>query len=119
MRAARSNVAALYVDTFEPIEKLRLEIAGRYEDYSDFGNTSVGKLSARYEINDMFALRGTVSTGFRAPTMAEAYYSATNVGPTTAFVQMPPNAEATSLLGLGAVAAGEGDQLFGGLRGAR
>jgi len=47
-------------------------------------------------------LRGTVSTGFRAPTMAEAYYSATNVGPTTAFVQMPPNAEATALLGLGA-----------------
>jgi iron complex outermembrane receptor protein len=32
----------------------------------------------------------------------EAYYSATNVGPTTAFVQMPPNAEATALLGLGA-----------------
>ena len=97
------NVAAIYADvTFEPIEKLRLEVAGRYEDYSDFGNTSVGKLSARYEINDKFALRGTVSTGFRAPTMAEAYYSATNVGPTTAFVQMPPNAEATALLGLGA-----------------
>ena len=47
-------------------------------------------------------MRGTASTGFRAPTLAESYYSATNVGPTTAFVQMPPNAPATALLGLGA-----------------
>ena len=86
----------------KPIERLSLDLAGRYEDYSDFGDTTVGKLSARYEINDTFALRGTVSTGFRAPTLAEEYYSATNVGPTTAFVQMPPNAPATALLGLGA-----------------
>ena len=77
-------------------------IAGRYEDYSDFGDTTVGKFSARYELTDTLALRGTFSTGFRAPTLAEAYYSATNVGPTTAFVQMPPNAPATAILGLGA-----------------
>ena len=57
------------------------------------------------------------STGFRAPTLAESYYSATNVGPTTAFVQMPPNAPATALLGLGAgLQPGEVDQLLGGLR---
>ena len=86
----------------KPIDKLSLDLAGRYEDYSDFGDTTVGKLSARYEFTDAFALRGTVSTGFRAPTLAEEFYSATNVGPTTAFVQMPPNAPATGLLGLGA-----------------
>ncbi|MBC8026165.1 MAG: TonB-dependent receptor [Steroidobacteraceae bacterium] len=97
------DVTAAYVDVvFEPMEKLRLDIAGRYEDYSDFGDTTVGKLSARFEITDTFALRGTASTGFRAPTLAESYYSATNVGPTTAFVQMPPNAPATAILGLGA-----------------
>jgi iron complex outermembrane receptor protein len=62
----------------------------------------VAKLSTRYELTDSFALRGTFSTGFRAPTLAESYYSATNVGPTTAFVQMPPNAPATAILGLGA-----------------
>jgi iron complex outermembrane receptor protein len=56
----------------------------------------------RYELTDTFALRGTASTGFRAPTLAEEFYSATNVGPTTAFVQMPPNAPATALAGLGA-----------------
>ena len=97
------NVVAGYVDfLLKPVESLSLDLAGRYEDYSDFGDTVVGKLSARYELTDAFALRGTVSTGFRAPTLAEEFYSATNVGPTTAFVQMPPNAPATGLLGLGA-----------------
>jgi iron complex outermembrane receptor protein len=96
------DVSAVYVDVvISPLEALRLDLAGRYEDYSDFGDTTVGKLSARYELTDSFALRGTASTGFRAPTLAEAYYSATNVGPRTAFVQMPPNAPASALLGLG------------------
>jgi len=96
------DVVAAYLDVVvEPLSGLRLDLAGRYEDYSDFGDATVGKLSARYEITPSFALRGTVSTGFRAPTLAEEFYSATNVGPTTAFVQMPPNAEATALLGLG------------------
>jgi iron complex outermembrane receptor protein len=97
------DVKAAYVDfVISPLDKLRLDIAARYEDYSDFGDTTVGKLSARYEITDSIALRGTVSTGFRAPTLAEEFYSATNVSPNSAFVQMPPNAPATALLGLGA-----------------
>jgi iron complex outermembrane receptor protein len=97
------DVVAAYVDfVVEPLEGLRFDLAGRYEDYSDFGDATVGKLSARYEVSPSFALRGTISNGFRAPTLAEEYYSATNVGPTTAFVQMPPNAPASALLGLGA-----------------
>jgi iron complex outermembrane receptor protein len=97
----RDNIAA-YVDvSMEPLEGLRVGLAGRYEDYSDFGDTSVGKVTARYDFGPSFALRSTVSTGFRAPTLAEEYYSATNVGPTTAFVQMAPNAPAAALLGLG------------------
>ena len=96
------DVMAAYVDfVINPIEKLTLDLAGRYEDYSDFGDATVGKLSGRFEISDSFSLRGTVSTGFRAPTLAEEFYSATNVGPETAFVQMPPNAPATGILGLG------------------
>jgi iron complex outermembrane receptor protein len=97
------DVIGAYVDVaLHPVEALTINLAGRYEDYSDFGDTSVGKLSLRYELTDAWALRGTASTGFRAPTLAESYYSATNVGPTTAFVQMPPNAPATAILGLGA-----------------
>ena len=98
----RDNVAAFVDFSVEPIESLRVGLAGRYEDYSDFGDTTVGKVTARYDFGPTFALRSTISTGFRAPTLAEEFYSATNVGPTTAFVQMPPNAPATALLGLGA-----------------
>lgn len=98
----RDNVAA-YVDVaMEPMDGLRVGFAGRYEDYSDFGDTSVGKATVRYDFGPSVALRSTFSTGFRAPTLAESYYSATNVGPTTAFVQMAPNASAAALLGLGA-----------------
>jgi len=92
---------AVYVDLAgSPVEKLQLDLAGRYEDFSDFGNTTVGKLSARYDFTETFAVRGTFSTGFRAPTLAEEFYSATNVGPFSAFVQLPPNAPAAALVGI-------------------
>src|SRR6201999_673356 len=44
--------------------------------------------------------RGTLSTGFRAPTLQEEFYSATNTSPTTATVQLPPNSAAAALLGV-------------------
>ena len=47
------------------------------------------------------AVRGTVSNGFRAPTLAEEYYSSTNVTSTSASVQLPPNSPGGRLLGLG------------------
>ena len=50
-------------------------IAGRAEDYSDFGTTANGKLSARYDVAPWFALRGTVSTGFRAPSLQQQYFT--------------------------------------------
>jgi len=46
-------------------------------------------------------VRGTLSNGFRAPTLAEEYYSATNVTTTTAQVQLPPDSLGGKLLGLG------------------
>ena len=97
----RDNVA-VYVDlAASPIDHLQVDVAGRFEHFTDFGDTEVGKLTSRYDIIPELAVRGTVSTGFRAPTLAEEYYSATNVGPSTAFVQLPPNAAAARLLGLG------------------
>jgi iron complex outermembrane recepter protein len=92
---------AVYVDfAVSPVEKLLVDIAGRFEHFSDFGDTSVGKITSRYDFTSEFALRGTFSTGFRAPTLAEAYYSATNVSPSSAFVQLPPNSEAAKLVGI-------------------
>ena len=82
---------AVYADlAASPVENLKLDFAVRHEDFSDFGSADIAKLTGRYDFTPAFAVRGTVSSGFRAPTLAELYYSATNVSPTTAFVQLPP-----------------------------
>ena len=57
-------------------EKFSAGIAGRYEDYSDFGSQVSGKLSARYAFSDTVALRGTIASGFRAPSLAQQNYQA-------------------------------------------
>jgi iron complex outermembrane recepter protein len=94
------NNKSLYLDiAATPVESLKLDGAVRYEHYSDFGSNTSFKLNGRYDISDAFALRGTVATGFRAPTLAEEFYSATNVAPTSAFVQLPANSAAAKLLG--------------------
>lgn len=64
------NSKGLYIDIEGDVtEQLSFGIAGRYEHLSDFGNSTTGKFSARYAVvPDIFALRGTVATGFRAPT---------------------------------------------------
>ncbi len=95
------NNKSVYVDVSgSPIEKLKLDIAGRYENYSDFGSTRIGKITGRYDFTPQIAFRSTISNGFRAPTLAEQYYSATNVSPTSAFVQLAPNSPGAALVGV-------------------
>lgn len=89
-----------YIDvSANPIENWTVDVAGRYEHFSDFGGTTIGKLTTRYDFSPSFAIRGTASTGFRAPTLGESFYSATQVSPTMAIVQLPANSEASALLG--------------------
>jgi iron complex outermembrane receptor protein len=52
-------------------------VALRGEDYSDFGSAVTGKLSARYDFTESFALRGTASTGFRAPGLQQSFFTST------------------------------------------
>ncbi|MGH8251787.1 MAG: TonB-dependent receptor plug domain-containing protein [Steroidobacteraceae bacterium] len=64
---------AAYVDLeADVLPRLTLGIAGRVEDYSSFGSTTVGKVQARFEINDSIALRATASTGFHAPSPGQS-----------------------------------------------
>ena len=58
-------------------DKFSAGLALRYEDYSDFGTTTSGKVSARYAFSDAVALRGTVSTGFRAPSLQQQFFQST------------------------------------------
>jgi iron complex outermembrane receptor protein len=56
---------------------LRVGVAARTEDYSDFGGTLDGKLALRVQADPRFVLRGSVSTGFRAPSLGQSYFSST------------------------------------------
>ncbi|HHW4679959.1 MAG TPA: TonB-dependent receptor domain-containing protein, partial [Xylella taiwanensis] len=68
---------ALYAGLDGDLSKhLSAGIAGRFENYSDFGNETSGKLSARYALTDTVALRATVANGFRAPSLAQQHYQA-------------------------------------------
>ena len=58
-------------------DKLSGSAAVRHEHYSDFGDTTSVKGSARYAFTPAFALRGTASTGFRAPSLAQQFYAIT------------------------------------------
>lgn len=52
--------------------------AVRGESYSDFGETVTGKLAARYDFNDAFALRGSIQNGFRAPSLQQQFFATTS-----------------------------------------
>src|SRR5712671_3721281 len=54
------------------IPNLTMGIAGRFEHYASFGSTTLGKFQARFKATDWLALRGTVSTGFHAPTPGQS-----------------------------------------------
>jgi len=74
---SRTNVAG-YVDLeTTPLAKLLLGLAGRTEHYSDFGNTTTGKASGRFEFYPGYAIRGAIQTGFRAPSLAQEFFSST------------------------------------------
>jgi len=74
----RTAVGA-YVDLEANVtEKLLGSVAVRAEDYSDFGSNLSGKLSLRYDFTDSFALRGSVSNGFRAPSLQQQFFATTS-----------------------------------------
>ena len=68
---SRSNLG-VYVDVEADVnEALLLAVAGRFENYSDFGSNISGKLAVRYKIIDNFAVRGSFNRGFRAPSVSQ------------------------------------------------
>ena len=74
---SRNSVAA-YVDVETDLTaKLKTQAALRAEKFSDFGSTVTGKLAASYKIDEQLLLRGSGSTGFRAPSLQQIYFSST------------------------------------------
>lgn len=90
-----------YVDiNLRPVPELVLDGALRHEHYSDFGDATVWKITGRYDVAPEFAIRGTASTGFRAPTLAEEYYSGINVNTASILGIFPANSEGARFLGV-------------------
>ena len=106
-RECKSLSQAGYVDgEFNFTKEFMIDAAVRAGHYSDFGNTLSGKLAARYAITKNLAIRGSVATGFRAPSLAQIYYNntytnvqngkifdaviASNVSPVTRALGIPP-----------------------------
>ncbi|GAA5099054.1 TonB-dependent receptor [Chryseobacterium ginsengisoli] len=67
---------AIYGDvSYDLDKKLDVDLAGRFENYSDFGSTLNGKLAVRYEFIKNYAIRAAVGTGFRAPSLQQQYFN--------------------------------------------
>lgn len=73
------DAVGVYLDLEANVtDALLLSAAVRAENYSDFGDTVTGKLSARYDFSDMFAIRGSVQNGFRAPAPQQQFFATTS-----------------------------------------
>ena len=72
---SRTNLS-FYADTeYNFSDDFLVGLALRYENYSDFGSTFNYKLASRYKVNNDLTFRGSISTGFRAPSLAQLYYN--------------------------------------------
>ena len=72
-----SWAAYVELDT-DPLPGVTTTLAGRYENYSDFGSTWNGKFAARWEPIDGYAIRGAISNGFRAPSLHQQFFTTTS-----------------------------------------
>jgi len=77
----RSNIAVYGELEADVVENWTVALALRYEDFEDFGDTTNGKIATRLALTDTFAIRGSASTGFRAPTPGQS--NVTKVSTTT------------------------------------
>lgn len=73
----RDNIG-LYTDLEWQTERSLVGTALRFEDYSDFGNKLSGKIAARHKLSTDWTLRGSFSTGFRAPSLHQSFFNNTS-----------------------------------------
>ncbi len=97
---AHRTVLGGYIDlSLDVTDKWLVDAAARFENYSDFGFVNTYKLATRYKLADNFNLRGSISTGFRAPSLQQINFSNTNTtivnvpgqGPTLMYTKLSPN----------------------------
>jgi iron complex outermembrane receptor protein len=77
-KQSRTSIALYSDNELDITSKWLLTAAIRFENYSDFGSTLNYKFSTRYKVSDNFNLRASTSSGFRAPSMQQRFYTKTN-----------------------------------------
>ncbi|MBA8683729.1 TonB-dependent receptor plug domain-containing protein [Stenotrophomonas tumulicola] len=79
---ATRNSKAVYAGAATNVtSRWYLDAAARWEDHSDFGSVSTGRLTTRFDFTDTFGIRATVSNGFHAPSLGAQFYQATGSCP--------------------------------------
>ena len=104
VNASRNSIAAYADVEFNFTPQFMADAAVRFEDYSDFGSTTNGKLAMRYKVTDKIVLRASGSTGFRAPSLQQRYYANTATvfsdGVPNDVGVFPNNSRAAKLVGI-------------------
>lgn len=104
VNATRSAIAAYADGEFNFSKAFLIDGAARFENYNDFGSNVSGKISLRYKLRENFAIRGSVSTGFRAPSLHQRYFSNTSTlfvgGIPYEVATFPNDSRAAKLLGI-------------------
>ncbi len=72
VKTDRGSYAAYLDVEADVVKDLLIGVAGRYEEYETFGDTLNGKVTTRWQATSGMAFRGSLSTGFRAPTVGQA-----------------------------------------------
>jgi iron complex outermembrane receptor protein len=98
------NAYGVYLDLEANItEQFLASAAIRFEDYSDFGSNTSGKVAGRYDLMEGFALRGSAQTGFRAPSPQQQFFTTTSTnfinGVPFDITTFPPEDEVAAALG--------------------
>ncbi len=97
------------------------DAAIRYENYSDFGSATNGKLALRYKVTPKISVRASASTGFRAPSLQQRYYANTNTVFTNGVANdvgvFPNNSRAARLVGIPALRPEKSRSVSAGITG--
>lgn len=101
VHGTRHSLAGYIGASANVTDRWYLDIAGRFEDHSDFGNVSTGRLTTRFDFTDNFAVRATVSNGFHAPSLAAQNFQLTSDTPN--FRQLNARVSSQVAIALGAV----------------
>jgi iron complex outermembrane receptor protein len=99
VNANRSNAGVYAEGSLDVTDRWLVDGAVRFESYSDFGKVTTFKFATRYKLTDDFNLRGSISTGYRAPSLMQIHFSNINtniVGNSLQYIWLAPNTDSVA-----------------------